>query len=334
MADSSDVQIALAELIAATLYPVGTVGVGGYGVAAAGGWSVAAAYGNPTALQLSAAGIKVRIYRGWPVAQQLDPDLAAGIAHVTVFQQNGMGRLAGGSLDPAQTFTGPPPTITATASGNVVMLGGTPTAGNLIGMKIDGVPVVYEVQASDTLLSIASSIADLISSPDLVDDSGNLLLNDDGGPFETGDVASIAPVSGGVAITLSTSAPVVVRVGSPGYTLRRPRQQTEQHTITCWAPTPAARDAICKYLDAGLSDIHWLRLADQQARLVWAGTVTNDVTSKAALWRRDLSYRITYWTTQLRLDPTMLFGVTDLTVGLQPTGLTRGGQAPAITTIS
>lgn len=324
MADSSDVQIALTELIAGVLYPAGTLGMGGYGVAAAGGWSVAAAYGNPTALQVSAAGVKVRIYRGWPVAQQLDPDLGAGIAHVTVFQQSAMGRLADGALNSVKTFKGSPPTITATASGNVVTLGGTPTAGNLIGMKVDGVPVVYEVQASDTLLSIASAIAAMVSSPNLVDDSGNPMLDDEGAPVETGDVASIAPVSGGVAITFSTSAPVVVRTGSPGYTLRRPRQQTEQHTITCWAPSPAARDAICKYLDAALSSTRWLVLPDQQARLVWAGTMTNDVTSKAALWRRDLSYRVTYWTTQLQIDPTMLFGVTDLT----------GGQAPATTTIS
>ncbi len=324
MADSSDVQIALAELIAGVLYPAGTVGMGGYGMADAGGWSVAAAYGNPTALQVSAAGVKVRIYRGWPVAQQLDPDLAAGIAHVTVFQQNAMGRLAGGSLDSVRTFQGPAPTITATASGNAVTLSGTPTAGNLIGMKIDGVPVVYEVQPGDTLLSIASAIATLVSNPIIFDDSGNPLLADDGDPFEVGEVASIAPVSGGVAITFSTSAPVVVRVGSPGYTLLRPRQQTEQHTITCWAPSPTARDAICKYLDAVMSNTRWLPLSDQQARLVWAGTMTNDVTSKAALWRRDLSYRVTYWTTLLQIDPTMLFGVTDLT----------GGQAPAITTIS
>jgi hypothetical protein len=320
MADSSDVQNALAALIAAVLYPAGTGGVGGW--SAAGGYGVGMAYGG-AALATSAAGLPVRIYRGWPVAQQLDPDLAAGAAHVTVSQPNGMGRLAGGNIGPDLTFPGAPPTITTTVSGNVVTLGGTATPGNLVGLIVDGAALSYQVQPGDALLMVATQLADLIpgsgpgTTTGLTLTGGTPLLDSAGYPLTLGDTVTVLPLAGGgVSITIGTTRPITARVASPGLTLRRPRQQTEQVTVTCWAPTPAARDAICKLFDAVLSDIRWLVLADQQARLVWAGTRSDDVSSKAALWRRDVFYRATYWTTRLRITPSMLFGqsvVTDAT---------------------
>jgi len=132
MADSSDVQNALAALIAAVLYPAGTDGVGGW--SEAGGYGVGMAYGG-AALATSVAGLAVRVYRRRPVAQQLDPDLAAGIADVTVSQPNGMGRLARDNIGPDQTFPGAPPTITATVSDNVVTLCGTATPGSTSGLS-------------------------------------------------------------------------------------------------------------------------------------------------------------------------------------------------------
>ena len=60
MADQSDVEIALVNVVAAALYPDGTD-------------------------KFSVPGPDCRIYRGWPNSAALDADLAAGKINVTVF---------------------------------------------------------------------------------------------------------------------------------------------------------------------------------------------------------------------------------------------------------
>jgi hypothetical protein len=313
MADISDVEAGMASLVAEVLYPAGTGGSGGYGMGSAGGWDIAAAYGNPTALQVSAAGLPVRIYRGAATAQQLDKDTAAGIAHVTVFQGLGMIRLGAGDLDPDISIPGPAPTIDAAVAGNLVTLTGTATAGNLVGLMVDGLPYVYAVQASDNPASIAAALAGMISAGDITADDGSLLVDDGGNPWTLGDSVAIGSISGGVTMTIGTTAPVIARTGSMGQSIRRTRQQTAVIKLICWAPTPQARDAICSVVDAKLSDLRWMQLADQKAYVKLAGTSSNDLTSKAALWRRDLDYHVTYQTTLITAAPPLLFGQLDLT---------------------
>ena len=91
--------------------------------------------------------------------------------------------------------------------------------------------------------------------------------------------------------------------------IRRARQQTESFKLTCWAPSWQARDAICKFVDQELADLRWLPLPDQAAWMLWTGTRNDDVPSKAALWRRDVTYNVQYYTTVTRFAPPMLFGV-------------------------
>jgi hypothetical protein len=312
MADTSDVQNALVALCAAVLYPAGAAGQGGWDGGA--GWGVGAAYGG-AALGTSQAGLVVRVYRGWPVAQQLDPDLAAGIAHLTIYQPNGMGRVGQGYLERDLSIQGAPPTISATVAGNVVTLAGSPTPGNLVGLIVDDVPLVYQVQPGDTLSAIAATLASLIGGETLGTESGAVLTDDSGNPLTIDDPVTVTPVPGGMTLTIGTTRPIVARVGAQGQTIRRPRQQTERYQVTCWSPTPAARDAICSLLDGALSGISWLQLPDQQGRLLWGGTASDDVPSKSALWRRDLFYHVTYWTSHIQISPTILFGVGNVTGG-------------------
>jgi hypothetical protein len=309
MADISDVENGLAALVADVLYPAGAAGVGGYGSVQAGGWDVAAAYGNSIALLNSIAGLPVRIYRGWGNAQQIDRDMAAGIAHLTVFHGRNSGRLGDGSLDPDIGLQGPAPTIAAAVSGNLVTLTGTATAGNLVGLLVDGWPVVYAVQSGDNLMSIAVGLAAMISGGGIVTTQDGMPVTDNAGnPISLGETVAIALIAGGVGMTISTTIPIIARVGSIGQTMRRTRQQVDRLMLTCWAPTPAARDAICSTVDGRLSDLRWMQLADQRARVLWAGSSSDDITSKAALWRRDINYLVTYWTTSTRAAPGMLFG--------------------------
>jgi len=310
MADSSDVEIALAGLVGRVLFPSGVQGIGAYDDAAAGGWTMASAYGSLMPLN-SAAGMPVRVYRGWPTAQQLDPDLKAGIAHVSIFKGTGMGRLATGTMDEDKTIPAPPPTIFATVSGNAVILSGVPSPQTLVGLLIDGQGYVWPVQPGDTLLSIAAGLASQIAGEgNLTTDTGGAILNLAGVPITTGDTAIITPLPDGtVMLTFGTTAPIVTRVMTFGGTIRRARQQTESFKLTCWAPSWQARDAICKFVDQELADLRWLPLPDQAAWMLWTGTRNDDVPSKAALWRRDVTYNVQYYTTVTRFAPPMLFGV-------------------------
>jgi hypothetical protein len=323
MADTSDVQAALVLLLGSVLYPAGLAGAGGYDQA--GGYDVGSlAYGDLANLVTSsAAGLPVRIYRGWPVAEQLDIDLNNGIAHVTVFEQTGMTRLSGGNLDPDISI----PvvcTLAASATGNVVTFSGACAAGQLAGVEVGGASWYYPVQAMDTPLVVAEALAAVIGGSPWLLESGVGITDGVGNPILLNGGAEAAVGDGGTGVlTIDTTLPVTARTGQGGQSRRRPREQEQGYCITCWAPDPASRDEICSTLDAVLSDTRWLQLPDQAARLLWHNTRTDDVPSKAWLWRRDLTYTVRYWTTRTTTAPPMLWG------GGRLSGVPFGDAVPA-----
>jgi hypothetical protein len=117
MPDQADVEAALAAAVAGALYPQG-------------------------AAEASAAGIDCRAYRGWPTAAALEADLAAGVAHVSVQP------MAAGFRDTTRYLgewqgTPPPVTLTATVDGETVTFAGDPAAGQVAGVRVDGLPRAY-----------------------------------------------------------------------------------------------------------------------------------------------------------------------------------------------
>lgn len=137
MADQSDVEAALAALVAGFIYP--------RGVAAAG-----------------ALPFGCRVYRGWPRRVALDADLLAGGAHVTV---------AAGAVGQRSTTRYPDewrvtrvrvPTLIATVGLGYVALSGDAAAGQLIGVEFAGVAYVHRTVAGDTLSGMAGALAALI----------------------------------------------------------------------------------------------------------------------------------------------------------------------------
>ena len=322
MADTSDVQNALAALIADVLYPAGVAGVGGMG--SIGGYGAGAAYGNQAALAKSIAGLPVRVYRGWPVAQQLDPDMANGIAHVTVFEENGGTRLAPGRLNLGRSIPGAAPTVHVSVSGPVVTITGTPYAGNLVGVAQAGQSAVYAAQMGDTALSVANALAAQFPAVGMGLDGGGILTFDDGTPITLTLAAIVAGTTTGATLTFPATSPVLARTGSIGQYQRFIRHQTQMYRVSCWAPNFQSRDAICSMLDARLSDINWLQLSDQQAWMIWGGSRTNDLTTKAQIWRRDLLFQVTFWTSLSQAVSPVMFPVSTVT----------GGNGAKVTTIS
>lgn len=251
MADIIDVMNAFVASIAQTIYPNGTG-------------------------QASVTGLATKVYPGWPQSSQLDADLAGfakggGAIHVTVYPtgtEKNVTRFSNGW----QTLADAAPTITLTIAGQAVSLGGTVSVPQNVALLVGGLPYVYAVQLSDTLTSIATALASMISGA----------------------------TSSGPIITLPPSARIqAARSGSVGTSVREIRRQQRTMQLTIWADTPAHREATAQALDVALAATEYLLLPDGTgARIVYQSSRLDDATQKANLYRRDLLYIAEYATTQ------------------------------------
>ena len=246
MADISDVLTSLAILAASIAYPNGT--------------------GNP-----SITGAPVMVYPGWPVPNQLNTDIAAGKAHISIFprpEERNTSRYPSTWKAGATT----PATITMAITGQTVTLAGmisTPQACMVV--INDSAAYSYLVQQNDTLATISAALAAQI----------------------------VGATSVGAVITLPTGKrPSDVHVITTGSATKEIRRQERLVALTVWAPNPAARDSICKTIDAALAATPRTILADQSvARLTYKGSPVTDMLEKSNIYRRDLLYTVEYATT-------------------------------------
>ena len=136
MPDRSDVEQALAGLVASTLYPNGTDAD-------------------------SAVGSICKVYRGWPVANALDSDLERGIVHVSIVP------VAGTFQDRTRypsdwQGAAPATTLSASISSELVTFEGVGGAGQVAGIAVDGQVYAYRMQAGDSASLVAAALAALI----------------------------------------------------------------------------------------------------------------------------------------------------------------------------
>jgi len=275
MADLIDVQNALVALAAQVMYPNGTS-------------------------QPSAAGMPVKIYAGWPQANQLDADLVAGTCHLTVFPTQIERNTTRYSKD-WQPLDVHPATLTLTVSGQTITVGGAipaPFYPQNVAATVNNLSFAYATQSTDTLTSIATALAALIA------------------------VGVPGTTSNGAVITLPTGAKIsAARVGSTGTSIRELRRQERVFMLSAWCNTPDHRDAVCRALDAALADTLRLIMPDQMAaRIIYRNSPVWDANQKTLLYRRDMNYSVEFATTQTRTDSQ----ITDIQVNVanQPDGAT------------
>jgi hypothetical protein len=146
MADQSDVEISMAALVVAALYPNG-----------------------PDAASLP--GPACRVYRGWPNPASLDADLALGTINVTVFAGRAAPRPTTRFAD-EWLSTAIVPTLQVSVSNTTVTFSGTAEPGLLAGIFIDGLPFVYRTQPADTPPLVAATLGSLIRSSRIAQLSG------------------------------------------------------------------------------------------------------------------------------------------------------------------
>ncbi len=134
MADQSDVETALAAIVAGVLYPQGADGA-------------------------SAAGAACRIHRGWPDAATLDADLLAGRVTVTVAGDARAQRTTTRYPDEwrAQRFVAPG--LQVSVGGNAATFSGDAGPGQLAGVLAEQVAAVHRTVVGDTAQTVAAAIA-------------------------------------------------------------------------------------------------------------------------------------------------------------------------------
>ena len=252
-ADIADVESGLVTVVTAALYPNGT--------------------GSSSII-----GTPCKIYAGWPLPTQLDPDMVAAvpIVHVSVFTQPGMeqnvSRYPRVWFDQVKTT----PTITATVVNNVITLGGTVTLGHYVSVLV-GWASAY---------SYAALAADV---------SGGL------NTFATNLAATIPGASAvGPVITLpaTTAGLVKARTGAPGVAVQELERTLQQFLVTVWAPNNALRVAASMAVRSSLAQIDYLPFSDTSCgRLLYASSSDMDRLEKDNVYRRDIHYSVEYPTT-------------------------------------
>ncbi|WGS53577.1 hypothetical protein LFL96_21200 [Paraburkholderia sp. D15] len=237
----------------------------------------------------SAVNIGVVIRSGWPVPEQLKAILADGNAMISVYQMSGMGQNTTRFLgdDDAQTAV-PVADLTLGIYGYRVTVGGRINPGEAATLTVNYQPYSYQVAENDTVNTIAAALAALIP-----------------GASASGYVITI---NGAFDIKCAVSVPVV--------TQQEIGRQTQVFMLVIWAPSPAARDAICKTLELAFKLQPRIPMPDNTwARLIYRGTIEQDGNEKQGIYRRNLLYEVEY----VLLSPTTSNTVTNFGVTTTPT---------------
>jgi hypothetical protein len=235
------------------------------------------------------AGAICRIYRGWPVPTALDADLAAGRTNVSIAGVAGSQRLTTRFPDQWRVAQPVTPTLTATVAGLTATFAGSAAPGQLAALLVDGRAAVHRTGTGDTPAAVAAALAAELQQ------------------------AGVAAGANGATVTIAAADSVIARVTADQVATRETRRQRQNFTVICWCADPLTRDAVGSAIDAALSGIDFIGLADgSSGRLLAVGSVTSDRWEDAALYRRVLTYSVDYATTITATQPGMIVGGTQI----------------------
>ena len=259
MADQSDVEVALAGLAGAALYPGGL------------------------AAPCAVPGAVARIYRGWPLPAALDADLAAGFANVSITALDGgevTTRWSGEVLSTPVAAA-----LHASVTGWTVTFSGVALEGQVAAVIAGRAAAAYRTRPGDTPDGVAAALARLL-------------------------VPQRAAYANNAVLTVPNARRLLARVEADAPVLRTTRRQQRHFKITCWCADPLTRDAVGSAIDAALSGIGFLALADgTSGRLLAVSSAVSDRWEDAALYRRELVYSVEYATTIASTLPRMAVGI-------------------------
>jgi hypothetical protein len=263
MADISDITAYLAATAAGAVYPNGS--------------------SNP-----SVAGIDVRIFEGWPIADQIDNDLtgfmlnAAGVkvarpngvcANVSVFPMLGAGKPVYQILDETYVIRAPQVTTTVAVAGQVITVTGTLAAKEFLTVVLDDA-VVLSRGGANVAAMLTQLAADAVA-------------------------AGYAATATATTLTIPFKYEMTVRQGGEGILGKVIHRQSQSVMITVWAPTQATRAALAKAIDVAVKKNIRVTMPDtSQAIVVFSRTNVIDDDQAKGLYRRDLIFDVDYATVE------------------------------------
>ena len=228
-------------------------------------------------------GSTIRVYRGWPPPSALNADLANGVVNVSVFS------IADDTRDTTrwglcENVSPGISTLTVAAADGSVFIGGMPAVGQLVGVVVNNNGFSYRVQKGDSVTSIAAKLAGLVR-------------------------ASYPCTQNGAVLTIPNAGKLIARAVADATVQTEWARQEQGFRISVWAPSPSARDVVCRAVACCFAQIAFLDLADGSAgRLRYRKTSADDDDQSAKLYRRDLIYSVEYGTTVTSGSPSVLFG--------------------------
>ncbi|MBB3258217.1 hypothetical protein F4827_003085 [Paraburkholderia bannensis] len=261
MADVQDVLNTVAAQIAGFVYPSGTA-------------------------QPSVTGKAIKVFPGWPMPNQIDIDMPQGVADVSVYatptERNTTRYRPKQKVMAIATAT-----ISLSAGVGTLTVGGSmpsPFTPHNVAAIVGGQAFVYPVQASDTLTSVATGLANLIAA-------------------EYPGTTNSGPV---ITLPRGVSASAA-RVGTTGTVTTEWERQSQIFQITVWAPDPSTRATIGAAIKSALSQIAFITMPDGYgARIRYQRNVLSDAAEKVHVYRRDLYYDIEYATTSTKQIATVV----------------------------
>jgi len=177
------------------------------------------------------------------------------------------------------------PALQAVVAGDTVTFAGAAAPGQVAAVIADTVSAAYRTQGGDTPPSVAAALARLLA-------------------------ASRAATASGAVLTVPAVTRLVARTEADQPTLRLTRRQRQGFKVICWCPDPLTRVAVGSAIDAALSGIDFIGLADgSSGRLRAESSTVSDRWEDAALYRRELVYSVDYATTIAQALPRMAVGV-------------------------
>lgn len=265
MADLADVMDAIEAIARGAVYPAGT--------------------GSP-----SVTGRPVDVAQGWPLSDDLDAAMRGRRTLVSVYAVPGTLSATDQPFGAAPTpIEAPARGVTAALDARTLTIGGTPRAGEVVVLGLDGIPYTHLVAAGDTPSGIAAALAAQIPPARVI---------------RSGAVLDFPVVDGN---------DLSVGVGGPVRVADRLRRQNVQIRVVVWAPTPAARTAAARAVDVAIERDPKIRLADGSlAHLVYAGTNLDDTHERTGVYRRDLMVGALFDTIEFRDDHAIVLVVPDL----------------------
>lgn len=243
----------------------------------------AALYPGGLAAGCAVPGAVCRVYRGFPVPAALDADLAGGTTNVSIAAVAGSAQVTTRYPDQWRVAKPVVPTLDASVGGTTATFAGSAAVGQLAALLVDGRAAVWRTVAGDTPASVAAALA------------AELLR------------VGIAASASGAAVTCAGARNVVARITADQLAQRETRRQRQHFSATCWCADPAARDAVGSAIDAALSGIDFIGLADgSSGRLLAVTSVLSDRWEDATLYRRELTYSVDYATTITETQPCLI----------------------------